>query len=390
VTTDVRRWVALGDPQARAEVFFAVLDHHGLRGPSGDLADGVVLLSIGDHFDFIGADPVADAAEGLRILSWLAAQDPARTILLLGNHDTARVQELIGQTDASFAAARALAVPARTPVGVAPGGVTPADGAARAATEEFHRRCPDLPPPGLVARDYATFREAQRDLVVRLLLADRFRLAAVGRTASGRDVLLTHAGVTRRELRLLGLEGSRDATAIATALNRFLAERVATVRPAWERRALRPLDLEPLHLAGVPRHEGGGLLYHRPASPDPTARPEADLAWELDPERPRRFDPRTLPSGLIQACGHVRHLTSLRELRPWAEPAAAQAVPGTLRSLVVRGDAVTYAARLVDPDVEPGVARDPDAACLYLIDGEMARTPPADFQVLELDGLTAP
>jgi len=233
-----------------------------------------------------------------------------------------------------------------------------------------------------VARDYCTFREAQRDLVMGLLLAGRFRLAAVGRLPGGRDVLLTHAGVTARELRLLRLGNSRDATSIAAALNRFLTERIAAVRPAWERGNLLPLDLEPLHRAAVPRHEGGGLLYHRPANPDPRARPDADLAWELDQERPRRFDPRDLPPGLLQACGHVRHATTLRELGPWAEPAAAQARPGVLRSLSVRGDEVTYAARLVEPA--------PGAACLYLIDGEMCRTPAADYQVLELDGLTVP
>jgi hypothetical protein len=366
----VTRWVALGDPQARADAFFAVLDHHGLRAPAGGLADGVALLSVGDHFDFIGADPVADGADGLRILSWLAAE--GRAILLLGNHDTARVQELVRQTDTGFAAARRLAAA----VGAA------GDDAAHAAAERFHARCPDLPTPGVVARDYATFREAQRELVMRLLLAGRFRLAAVGRLPGGREVLLSHAGVTQRELRLLGLGNCREATPIAAALNRFLHERVAAVRPAWERGNLLPLDLAPLHRAGVPRHEGGGLLYHRPANPDLAARPEADLAWELDHERPRRFDPRTLPPGLVQACGHVRHPTSLRELRPFCEPAAAQARAGCLRSLVVRGDAVTYAARLLEPAA--------DAACLYLLDGEMARTPPADYEVLALEALSAP
>jgi hypothetical protein len=372
MATGTSRFVALGDPQARADAFFAVLDHHGLRGPGGGLADGVTLLSIGDHFDFIGADPVTDAGEGVRILSWLAAQDPTRAILLLGNHDTARVQELIRQTDVQFAAARRLAV--------AVGAV--GDHAAHAAAEQFHARCPDLPTPGVVARDYATFRETQRDLMMGLLLGGRFRLAAVGRRPGGREVLLTHAGVTARELRLLGLGNCREATPIAAALNRFLGERVAAVRPAWERGNLLPLDLAPLHRAGVPRHEGGGLLYHRPANPDPVARPQADLAWELDPERPRRFDPRTLPAGLLQACGHVRHPTSLKDLRPWVEPAAAAAPPGALRSLVVEGDSVTYAARLVAPPA--------DAACLYLIDGEMVTTPPAAFQVLELDALTVP
>jgi hypothetical protein len=370
----VTRWVALGDPQARAETFFAVLHHRGLLTPSDGLADGAALLSIGDHFDFIGADPATDWSAGVRILSWLVEQDPARTILLLGNHDTARVQELAAQTDASFAAARALAVPANE------------QDAPAAALEEYRRRCPDLPAPGVIARDVATFRPAQRDLVVRLLLARRFRLAAVGRLPGGRDVLLTHAGVTQRELRLLGLEGCGDAATIAAALNRFLDERVAAVRSAWERAAagapVTPLDLGPLHVAGGGGREGGGLLYHRPANPDPAVRPEADHSWEFDPGRPRRFDPRALPRGLVQACGHVRHRTTLRELRPWGEPAAAAAGSGHVRTLVVRGGAVTYAARRLEPEA--------DAACLYLLDGEMARTPPAELEVLELERVSVP
>src|SRR5512137_428252 len=132
------RWVALGDPQARAETFLAVLHHRGLLTPTDALADGTVLLSIGDHFDFKGADPATDWSAGLSVLTWLTDQDPARTILLLGNHDTARVQELAGLTDASFAAARALAAAAHGP------------DAPAAAVEEYHRRYPELPAAGLV------------------------------------------------------------------------------------------------------------------------------------------------------------------------------------------------------------------------------------------------
>ena len=67
------------------------------------------------------------------------------------------------------------------------------------------------------------------------------------------------------------------------------------MRDDWGRGAPTPLSLEPMHAAGIPGEEGGGLLYHRPSNPE---RRGADRSWELAVARPRRFDPRTLPPGL--------------------------------------------------------------------------------------------
>src|SRR6185503_17057034 len=98
----------MGDPQAPFDKVLAVLDRHGLL--AGDrLADDVVLVSIGDHFDYDHKDPVTARAEGLRLLRWLASHDPAQVHLLLGNHDAARVMELATISDEEFAAARTCA-----------------------------------------------------------------------------------------------------------------------------------------------------------------------------------------------------------------------------------------------------------------------------------------
>src|SRR5438552_2028893 len=164
------RTFVMGDPQAPFAKVLAVLDRHGAL--TGDrLADDVVLVSIGDHFDYDLDDPHTAGSEGLALLRWLASHDPAQVVILFGNHDAARVMELATIDDAAFAAARAC---------------PPSD---------FAARFPTLPPHGVLARDYASFSVAQRELVTALLVAARFRLAAVG-TLAGRDVLLTHAGVT--------------------------------------------------------------------------------------------------------------------------------------------------------------------------------------------------
>ena len=103
-----RRTFVMGDPQAPMAKVMAVLAAHALLRADGRLADDVVLVSIGDHFDYDLDDPVGAGEEGLRTLRWLASHDPAQVQLLLGNHDAARIMELAGLDDARFAAARAL------------------------------------------------------------------------------------------------------------------------------------------------------------------------------------------------------------------------------------------------------------------------------------------
>ncbi len=355
------RTLVMGDPQAPFARVQEVLKANGALGTDGRLAADVVLVSIGDHFDYDLNDPVAAGREGVAVLRWLAGHDPAQVVLLLGNHDTARVMELIALDDRRFAEARALARAMR---------------AGQESEEDFERRFPDIPTAGLAARDYASYSEEQRDLVVELLLAGRFDLALVGRLPDGRDALITHAGVTRRELALLGIDAVNPHR-IAAGLQEKLRCACQATRADWLRGDLTPLSLEPLHVAGRTGLEGGGLLYHRPARSD---RPEADAAWEFDPERPRRFDPRTLPRGLHQIVGHTGHRKCKAELGDaWLSEAARRRAAGGIRTLRVRDGEVSY---------DLGVSRVEDGATdMIFIDGEMSRVPAADYALLELERL---
>lgn len=364
----MRRTLVIGDPQGSFAAVMAVLGRHGALAAGGDgLAEGVALVSIGDHFDYDLRDPVTAGAEGLRVLRWLAAAPGAH--LLLGNHDLARVTELASLDDESFAAARALAAEAEL------------DPAATARVDAaFRARFPAVGARGLVGRDYASFSVAQRRAVQALLLAGRFHLALVGDLPDGRRALLTHAGVTTRELALLGLDGCRDPDAIAAALEARLAAAVAEVRGAWERGEAAALSLAPLHVAGADGEEGGGLLYHRPANPALDAAPAARGRWA--PARPRRFDPRHLPRGLVQVVGHTGHHKCVDDLgEAWTTAAARAHRRGGIRTLRVAGDEVSY-----DLGVQPTAA---DDAALIMIDGELRRVDPAEVALLELARLGA-
>jgi hypothetical protein len=316
----VTRTYAIGDPQGPFAKVLEVLDRHGLL--AGDrLAGDVVLVSIGDHFDYDHRDPDGCAREGLSLLRWLASHDPAQVHLLLGNHDAARVMELAAIDDAEFALARTC------------------DDATYAA------RFAHLPPQHVLVRDYASFTVEQRELVAELLRAGRFHLALVAELG-GRTALLTHAGVTSRELALLDVQG--DAHAIAGALELQLRTAVA--------RGLAPLSLAPLHRAGANGEEGDGLLYHRPSAR----------------AQPRRFDPRTLPEGLLQIAGHSGHAKCVHELGGWCTARATARAHGGIRTLTRTGAAITY-----DLGVDP-------AGSLVLIDGELRRVPAAEVELLRL------
>jgi hypothetical protein len=319
------RTFVMGDPQGPFDKVLAVLDRHrALRGDR--LADDVVLVSIGDHFDYDHRDPVSAAREGMRLLRWLASHDRDRVHLLLGNHDAARVMELATISDGEFADAR--------------------------TCDDYPARFPHLPPQGVIARDYASFTVEQRELVEELLVAGRFVLALVGELVDERRALLTHAGVTTRELALLGLSDACEPHAIATSLNAFLAAAIA--------RGTSPLSLEPLHVTGGQGKEGGGLLYHRPSATPPP-----------DPSRPRRFDPRTLPVGLLQVAGHSGHAKCVHELGDWCTWRARERAHGGIRTLRVDGDEVTY-------DLGVGDGQ------LILIDGELRRVPADEVDLLPL------
>jgi hypothetical protein len=349
----------MGDPQAPFGKLLELLANHcALDGDR--LASDVVLVSIGDHFDYDARDWHTAGQEGLRFLRWLASHDEGQVKLLLGNHDVSRVMELAAITDERFAEARALA--------------RSLDGDP-ARDEKFHAAFPELPTPGLVGRDFASFCVEQRALVIELLLAGRFRLALVGELSDGREALLTHAGVTCRELAMLGAPA--EPHAIADALEEELARAIDRVRGDWLSGRPTPLSLEPLHVAGVPGEEGGGLLYHRPTNPE---RPDADRSWEQTALRPRRFDPRTLPLGVTQIAGHTGHGKCLAELGAWSTEAARAREHGGIRTLRLAGGTVTY---------DLGVAeREQGVADLILIDGELRRLPATDVALLPLAQLT--
>ena len=341
--------VVLGDPQAP---FAAVMKL--LAGELG--SDGMLrgeLISIGDHFDYDLTAPDVSRAEGLRVLRWLAAHPPEQVQLLIGNHDAARVIELALVSDREFAEARELAWSIEA--------TKRSEGRAAAKQRErteFEPRFPTISTYGLVARDYASFSVEQRDLVVELMLAGRFYLALTGTLPDGRDVLLTHAAVTERELVQLAVP-ARPAT-IAAALEQLLGDAIAARRNDWQRGAITPLSLEPVSQGGVPGEEAGGLLAHRPSNPD---RPGADRRWENAPARPRRFAPRELPIGLTQVAGHTNHVMCVKELVPWVTPRAAAARYAGLRTLRASPVEIIYDLGVLPP--ADGVAD------LILVDGEL-------------------
>lgn len=339
----------MGDPQAPFAKVKELLERHGAIDPTRDrLADDVVLVSIGDHFDYDHRDPGTASREGLTTLRWLASHDPEQVVLLLGNHDAARVMELATISDDEFSCAR--------------------EAAHRMTAHDFALAYPALPAAGVVGRDYASFTGEQRALVMELLLAGRFHLAVTGELLDGRTALVTHAGVTAREVALLGVPAEPEP--IRDALEAHLAAAVERVATDWERGALAPLSLAPLHVAGPPGEEGGGLLYHRPSNPT------SGSIFHTD--RPRRFDPRALPP-ITQIAGHSGHAKCVHELAEWCAPGAHARKHGGIRTLRVCDGVVCY-----DLGVAPPVT---GAADLILVDGELRRLPAFDVALLPIAGV---
>lgn len=352
------RTFVMGDPQAPFAKVQEVLDRHDAL--AGDrLAADVVLVSIGDHFDYDLHDPEAAGREGVQTLRWLASHDREQVALLLGNHDIARVMELATITDQEFMHARLLA---RSIADTEK--LDGKEAATRREHAEFRTRYPDLPCTGVIGRDFASFSTAQRELVIELLLAGRFHLARRGVLADRPEVLITHAGVSQRELDLLGVPA--EAAAIADALEAVLAAAIDRVRDDWQRGVTTPLSLEPVHVAGGAGLEGGGLLYHRPSH-----------VAARDPARPRRFDPRTLPR-ITQVVGHTGHAKCVEELASWATEAARARAHGGIRTL-----RVTEARGCYDLGVAPG-APGADTAEVIFIDGELRRVPASEFALLRI------
>ena len=362
-----RRYVAVGDPQAGLERYLRILDRHELLGEDGRLRPDVSLLSIGDHFDYEG-ELESVRRDGLRLLRWLSGHPDEQVVILAGNHDLCRVVELIQMSDLRFDQARhaARAINELRKQGDQPYTL-------RAARARFLKDFPEIPTPKVANRDWGSFTQSQRWLVQTLLVAGRIRLAKVGRAGSGRPILLTHAGVTSDDLEHLGLPPDSGAHTISETLDARLTEATARVANLWCRGTLMPLDLAPIYVPGRAGHEGGGILYHRPAHPESMAR-----EGERSPCAPRRYDPRTLPIGLLQACGHAGHRKCAEDLREWVSPEARALARGGLRTLTTDGTDVRY---------EMGILEVPPAqAGLFMIDGEMNRVPIGEYSILELAG----
>ncbi|CAM4223567.1 metallophosphoesterase [Corallococcus exiguus] len=343
--------VAMGDPQADFDRVLSILSLHGLLDEEGGLRPDVCLVSVGDHFDW---GPAADrervARSALRLVAWLASHPADQAAMLLGNHDLGRVGELADFTDASFRAAQ-----------VEADRVYAGDDTDAAAERDFLQRWPGLPTAELAARDFSTWTEEQRAWVEYLLRARRFRVAH----AAGGSLLVLHAGVTREDLGVVGLEPERwgDSRAVAEALNGVMDRAVA----GWKG---GPLVLPGLHHPGNAKDgEGVGIFYQRPS-----------LAAE-DDERVRgtprrRFDPRRLPLGLTQVVGHTRD----KRVRELVSPGPVR--DGVLRHLVTDGTRVDYAHG-------PPPVTGPSEAVMVFTDGAMREGRAEDFELLDLDARRA-
>jgi hypothetical protein len=346
------RRLAVGDPQAPLRTFLTVLASRDLLGSHGLLRPEVLLVSMGDHFDW---GPVAAraqaAADGLALLAWLAAHPPDQVVLLAGNHDLGRVGELLHLDQAGFEAAHAEALALYTPGRLD-----------RAAERAFLARHPSFPSTEAAARDFSCFRVEQRELVVALLRSGRLHLGWAG----GPHALFVHAGLTAAELDVLGIPPSSwsDAPVLAAALDAALQAAVS----AWSD---APFEVPGLHRPGsAAGGEGGGMLYHRPADPARGAQGEFS-----GPAR-RRYDPRRLPRGLTQHIGHVRDAKCRVLLPDWTD--GAEAREGLLRHLRTDGNAVAYAHGL-PAEPRPGEAR------ILFLDAGMAHTDPARYPLYDLD-----
>jgi hypothetical protein len=345
--------VAMGDPQAPFSRVLAVLGHHGLldqrRRGRPRLRTAARLLSIGDHFDWGSNDPderVRAAADGEACLRFLASHPAEQVVMLAGNHDLARVGELLGVDDETFTGLQAAAD--RHYYG----------GGALADEDRFFRLCSFLPSTEMVARDLSTYRASQQQLVLSLLRKRRLRLAW-----AENGLLFTHAGVTRRAMWRLGLTEDSDPAIIADTLNGALDRAVDSCLKGSRR---RPLHIPAIYRPGDAIGEGDGILFHRPTFVD-------DEQWL----EPRRFDPRKLPRGLWQVVGHVRDKRCVEALGPWSVPKAHE--NGVIRHLTVIDGEVTY--RHGPPP--PRDSLPPRAAVMIFIDGAMGATEPAAYHLLD-------
>jgi hypothetical protein len=345
------------------EKVFAVLDGYHFLGEDGCLRDEVQLVGIGDYFDWGPFASRRDSArESLHLLSWLAAHPPEQVILLAGNHDLARVGELVHFQDVDFHQATEQAAQAYR-------GGDP-DLVLEAA---FLQRFPQFSSAEVAARDLSGFLVEQRDLVERLLTEGRLQVAV----AWGPHLLLTHAGISRDHLAGLGLfeEDWRDAVRVAEMLNAALFQALEARAPG------APLELAGLHRPGdASRGEGGGIFFHRPGKPDPSWEDsqKVDGSSRYLPLLRTVFDARRLPLGLTQVLGHVRDHRCRKLLGDWARPEPDR--DGVLRHLRTDGVEVCYGHGIPSQ-------RAPEEAHLIFLDVGWNYLEPEEIEILDLDTL---
>ena len=127
-------------------------------------------------------------------------------------------------------------------------------------------------------------------------------------------------------------------------------------------------------------------MHHRPARVRlPESAASAPDSW--NPDRPRRFDPRTLPLGLVQVVGHVTNGKLLSELADWVPVESRSRLQMGLRVLQTDGSAMTLRpweevlaypldqASMVFIDI--GLSK----ANLQVTDGRFLMLPVAGFEV---------
>ena len=356
------RTLAIGDPQAPLRTFLEILDAKDALGDDGRVREDVALVSMGDHFDWGSRDErVAAAADGSALLAWLAAHPADQVVIIAGNHDLARVGELHDIDDDTFLRIQEKA---------------DTIGKDDVAGNEAFRAETGFFTAELVNRDFSTFRTHQRDLVEMLLRERRMKLGY----ARG-DLLFVHAGITMRELDAVGAENA-SAAGIAAALNHALDVAMETTLPQRKPRSSRsgrdgPLAIAGVHAPGGRTGEGSGALYHRPA-------------YAISDEQRRdgrRFDPRTLPRGVVQVIGHIRDKKCRELLGPWCDSAPSKL--GVLRHLVVDAGMLSGREQAAEVRYGHGVPDtiDPRAATMLFLDAGMndMRTAPAEYQVLDVE-----
>ena len=288
------------------------------------------------------------ATSALRLLAWMAAHPADQAVLLLGNHDLGRVGELADFTDARFAAAQ-----------VEADRIYQGDDTDEARERDFLTRYPEVPTVELVARDFGNFREVQRDWVAYLLRAGRFRVAH----AAAEDLLVLHAGVTREDLRAVGLPEAQ----------RSHAPRWRTRSTGRSTRRWRPGRRAPSPCPGCTNPAARRTA--RAAASSTIAPACAPRTPPTAPPRRAAASTRTgCRAGLTQVVGHTRDKRS-RELLALPHEGARD---GVLRHLVTDGTTLHY--RLgTPPPTGPG------EAVLVFTDGGMRESPLESYELFDLD-----